>query len=413
MRKKLLGLIVFTLNMNISSAFDDKEHEVGNGGGAWVCRELDGSIRWAQLVDFFEAENEFNLNLAEYSGEVRDVVDFLHARIYKSSFKLFYVLEPFLKNISYLEGSEGRVHYTEDTLENIDDAQYSLLPNVNRCSGGKLVKNPKNGQDMVPYEQVVNFKSDGKILVQGELFFALPKLERAALVFHEAIYSWRRSIKESDTDSRKSRRIVGLIFSTLSLENIGKELALVLSDYSFSMGSSFFPRVLSTGQKYSLFATTLSGTDEVKQYIKDDVSNLVWAPKENVSEIDLFVKAKGYRYKWDKNETLTDAWKASVEYCLEKKDLGLSWHLPTKEEILRAGNNTNENSNINKVILEVRGFSSGSIWNYTSTLSDEKTKGGYYKPWAYSTLEGRVAHDARDSQSGVRCVALAPLGPRI
>jgi hypothetical protein len=52
--------------------------------------------------------------------------------------------------------------YTNDILRQIDDSLYKLEPSPSRCPGGTI-----------KYKQVVNYKADGLILVQRELFNSL------------------------------------------------------------------------------------------------------------------------------------------------------------------------------------------------------------------------------------------------
>ena len=67
-------------------------------------------------------------------------------------------------------------------------------------------------------------------MVQSDLFLGknsagkanLSETEKAAVIFHEAIYAYRR--ENGDKDSLRSRRIVGLLFSTLSNEEIRNTL---------------------------------------------------------------------------------------------------------------------------------------------------------------------------------------------
>src|ERR1700677_3545870 len=52
-----------------------KGNEGGNGGGTWVCREVDQSIRWIEVLDLYEAQHQFNLTIPNYKSPMKDIVD--------------------------------------------------------------------------------------------------------------------------------------------------------------------------------------------------------------------------------------------------------------------------------------------------------------------------------------------------
>ncbi|MEK7692253.1 MAG: hypothetical protein AAB425_14650, partial [Bdellovibrionota bacterium] len=59
----LTGVGLYTAGIDAASGAEG--HEIGNGGGAWVCKnaDLEGTVRWAQLVDLYEGRNEFELTI--------------------------------------------------------------------------------------------------------------------------------------------------------------------------------------------------------------------------------------------------------------------------------------------------------------------------------------------------------------
>ena len=200
--------MMMTAHPSMSHAID----KIGNGGGAWVCREANGTIRWSKLVDLFEATDEFGLTLAQYPGSVKDVVDLIQLRVFRTDVNLYQALTPYVDKLGYLSPNPPQVIFTDDVLQTIDDSLFRLKPSPRRCEGG-----------LVAYEQTVNYKNDGLILVQSELFNSLPISDKAALIFHEALYKYRRDTV-GDTNSVATRRIVGLVFSTLSTADLKKAL---------------------------------------------------------------------------------------------------------------------------------------------------------------------------------------------
>ncbi len=197
--KVLLGLFVI-----LATNFAFASNRVGNGGGAWVCRSQESDIKWIQLVDLFEAQTEFGLNLARFSGDYRTIVADVSAGMLALTGGYFAELPMFIKHVNNL--SEGsHVVYLEEKLPVINDALYFSVPQSASCQHGSI-----------RYEQIVNYENNGNILVQKNLFNALNEEAKAALVIHEAIYAFRRG--RGDADSINSRRIVGLAFSDLSAQ---------------------------------------------------------------------------------------------------------------------------------------------------------------------------------------------------
>lgn len=242
-----LGLMVLT---NLANAGP----KIGNGGGAWVCRESGGSIRWSKLVDLFEATDEFGLNLNLHPGTSRmEIVDQVQSRIAQADRDLSNAIAPILHDLDCLKSNPPKVTYTSHLLQTIDDSLYRIKPSPSDCVGG-----------VVGYEQVVNYKNDGLILIDTEVFNSFDPNSQAALILHEAIYKYRRDVA-GDTDSVTTRRLVGLIFSTISssglktqlealgerdIGDLGMKFSLIQAS-TFMMGSSpkEFPMTIPFGNE--------------------------------------------------------------------------------------------------------------------------------------------------------------------
>lgn len=215
---KQIALAALALGMAGSAyAQTVHEHEVGNGGGAWVCRNPRGAIQWIQLVDLFEAENEFRLTLENYSGTVPEILDRVRLRLLDADRDLYEALAPGIEALHGLEDAPPHVIQTAEVLREVDDSLYRVMPDPTaRCPRGRI-----------EYAQVVNFKHDGQVLVQSTLFQALSPTERAALVLHEAVYAYRRTALH-DANSVTSRRLVGLLFSNLPASVLAERLEEIL-----------------------------------------------------------------------------------------------------------------------------------------------------------------------------------------
>lgn len=202
---------------------------IGNGGGSWVCRETSGAIRWSKLVDLFEATGEFSLELNHYSGSAHEVVEQVKSRIAAASPSFFNALAPYIQDLNDLKSNPPAVTYITNIEQIIDDSFYRIKPAPSLCAGGS-----------VAYEQVVNYKNDGFILVQSEIFNSFDSNVQAALILHEAIYKYRRQVR-LDTDSVATRRMVGLIFSTVSTDDLKKELEALGEREVGNLGMKFSP----------------------------------------------------------------------------------------------------------------------------------------------------------------------------
>jgi uncharacterized protein (TIGR02147 family) len=242
--KKIRGAVILSLLLGaiLSSASPRAfaGDRTGNGGGAWVCREQSGAIRWAKLVDLFESQSEFGLTLPKLQGFYTDIVSQMQTRLNQANPSLASELSFDFTQIDDLKNNPPSIHLVQDTLEVINDSLYRLKPNVSECAGGMLVTDPNGGEKMIPYEQVVNYKNDGSILVQSDLFSQLSETDKAALVFHETIYKYRREVR-GDTDSVVTREIVGLIFSTLSTDDLKASLARLGEAEVGPFGMKFVP----------------------------------------------------------------------------------------------------------------------------------------------------------------------------
>jgi hypothetical protein len=171
---------------------------IGNGGGAWVCRNQDAtnSLRWAELVDLFEARTEYYLNVAKPEAAPLGQLEAADARILRANPEFHHALQPYLAFVLQAWPASG-----ESELALIDDALYKRVPARETCPSG-----------LIEYGQVVNFTNDNRILIDRVLEQFLPPTDRAALRLHEAVYALLRAVEGVKT-SERAREIVGHVFS--------------------------------------------------------------------------------------------------------------------------------------------------------------------------------------------------------
>ncbi len=204
-----LLLSVLTLCVTLEPTWATESTGVGNGGGGWVCRELDGRVRSARLVDFFEAEAEHHLTLRATATDGGALIAEARGRIagINPTFA-----EIFDRKLAYVRAHLVDVRNVR--LREVDDSLYRIIPSPSTCLDGTL-----------GYEQVVNFSENGEVLINRDLFDLLTEQEKAGLFAHEAIYAVLREV-ESDRNSLRTRRLVGLLFSTLEPNLYAREFML-------------------------------------------------------------------------------------------------------------------------------------------------------------------------------------------
>jgi hypothetical protein len=213
MKKLLLLALVILLPMKAAaSEFILLGDKIGNGGGLWACQKRDKIVK-AELVDLFEAREEFNLTIAELGG-------LTPMQVFESRLLWLQNNIPWLhkKLEFYFRYVEKNHSFTSGILKPIDDSLYRLLPNPKDCRGGKW-----------NYLQFANFTPYGKIIIEKPLWESdkISNVDKGALLVHEAVYFWLRH-QHQEVDSAKARHVVALLMSNLDAVAMraGLEIAL-------------------------------------------------------------------------------------------------------------------------------------------------------------------------------------------
>ncbi|QLY24048.1 hypothetical protein [Bdellovibrio sp. KM01] len=245
MKSQLIVSILFLLVSSVSFAWN----RVGNGGGAWICRNYVGKgftnteVSWVAQIDLHEASSQYGLRITNFNGNYHSIVKKVAQRLSGLPNNPLAGLAPFLKEVNDLR-SGPKITYLDQDLKIINDALYFAVPRSSTCPKGRI-----------SYEQIVNYDNNGFIFVQKSLFNTLSERSKAAMVLHEAIYAYRRSL--GDTDSLNSRRIVGLAFSTLTDEEISWHLSYLNNDIALRYPPSynFYVKLITdSGQISSLWS---------------------------------------------------------------------------------------------------------------------------------------------------------------
>ena len=186
---------------------------VGNGGGLWTCKDKTGALKSAQLVDLYEAKEEFGYLVAKDFGSADQIVNERMNIVARDLPEIY----PSLK--SNLQQVQDNIRYVGGILQVVNDSLYRISPNPKTCQDGVWT-----------YEQFANYTNLGSVLIQKDLWDQTLVLEqdKAALLIHEATYNWLRSTK-NDQNSIRARWIVGIIFSQLTSSERQAELTKAMS----------------------------------------------------------------------------------------------------------------------------------------------------------------------------------------
>jgi hypothetical protein len=161
----------------------------GNGGYSIVCRDPQGTITSAELLDIYEGRILYKKQYtSEKSSQAIISSAFTRLQEFHSfSTKLRKEISLVEKNLVFIpEGNE---------LEATDDA----FPPIKK-TGCK-------------FEQLANYTDGGEVLVSQEIYDHLDDSNKAGLVLHEAIYSMRRKAL-GETTSQNTRRLVAQLASS-------------------------------------------------------------------------------------------------------------------------------------------------------------------------------------------------------
>ncbi len=205
--KKIILLLTMIFVVNSHAG-----RETGNGGFAYVCRDSNGKISSARLLDLWEGAG---LNTWSKSTPMEKQIEQALDRIKDVSPNFYSMVK------SYYLSFKGKHFLSNRTLTKTEDAFPTYVPEKG-CN----------------YEQVARFELTlmetgqrglriNKEIYQSEYF---SETDRAALMLHEAIYLVDRNFNDAQTSAR-TRLLVAHLFSDSKLPNairmtFGKMIAL-------------------------------------------------------------------------------------------------------------------------------------------------------------------------------------------
>ncbi|MCM2277683.1 MAG: hypothetical protein NDJ89_06365 [Oligoflexia bacterium] len=171
--------------------------EIGNGGDAIVCRSSDGAIQRAELVDYYEAkiEREIQVDLGP-GGSWQEQFEFVMKRLDRldpsRATELRNGAARFLADVRFIDGHD---------FPDLSDTGGLIVP-----SGCRI--------EQVAIQQKVAFPQDKPYLINRDLWGRFTEQSKAGLVLHELLY--REALENYlARNSRKVRYLNSLIASPL------------------------------------------------------------------------------------------------------------------------------------------------------------------------------------------------------
>ncbi len=200
------GLLSFALLFLLGT--DAFAGSSAHGGSAIVCRDRHGGIISTELTDSYE-QGDLRL-LPEETSETEVFYNALDRLDFRPDLQMWFQ-ETFIR-------FQGWMKLTTEPLPLVRD-----------------LGNAKALGHRCEYQQLAVF--DGtQLLVDSEVYNALPRRDRAALIIHEAIYYIARNFKGVEiTDSSWSRKVTGELTSQRNVPDAEALLQTALEQITFRL----------------------------------------------------------------------------------------------------------------------------------------------------------------------------------
>ncbi len=188
MKALLFTFLCFYLNF---SAYADGVE--GGGGRSIVCRDPNGKITSAEVLDLFEGRVQYQLEYKskpiDFKAQIKDLFmsSTLEAQERLWAFQLRNRIGIILDNMKFIP--EG------NRLLPVNDSHEIIVPK--KCGA----------------EQSVNYFNDRTILFDLEIWNALNETNKAALIMHEAIYKELRESALPEKNSKRARHYNAFLFA--------------------------------------------------------------------------------------------------------------------------------------------------------------------------------------------------------
>lgn len=258
------------LSLTLSAIVALAGPSTSGGGFAVVCRDVQGRIQSAELLDLYEARTMYGFELMSASGDI--VNDYL--RSVKNGYRhqgyapplpdsdFARNLENFMRSVQFLASDEK-------------------LPNL--LDHGSQVVPPKSCQ----LEPLAIFYDTQEIItIDRQIWDSLDSLNQAALVTHEITYSEYRNLKvDPDLNSIETRRVTASDFAV----NLGSVLSGIKSNSNMIIDncSPNIPLCAETTVAYKISEKDLQGADSEKTMMRLQFTQLAGRALKMLTFIDV------------------------------------------------------------------------------------------------------------------------------
>lgn len=212
----LLGLFFITSNIFYLPAFAAAGGESGGGGKSVVCRNPDGTIRSAELLDLYEGKAVYQLNYQESPLDWK----IQSATVLENSGAIpsdgCFPWNPHTGSPSEDGGTGSSCFSHIGGPSSIEDYYVNAVNHLTFLPEGTTLKAIDDSYEVIAprkcnIEQTVNYQNDNLILIDSEIWKALSETQKSALVVHESVYRYLRDYGEKD--SRRARHFNSYLFS--------------------------------------------------------------------------------------------------------------------------------------------------------------------------------------------------------
>lgn len=344
------------LNRNIAWAFGANSWagDVGNGGVSVVCRDRNGAITSAEILDIYEGRERFQKTYVSSGLDIDTQIQLAQLKL--------------VRHTSYLTKLQDEISKVKANMVFIRVGN-EVLP-TNDAFPVIIKKGCK-------FEQLANYTADNEALVSQEIYDQLDNLNKAALYLHEAVYALRRS--SGDKDSQKSRKMVAELLASNSNQGVIDQLAKGTTTggnpKTCGTQGTVDERIQDCSSSKGGFVL-VARTESGKEVYKELKTGLLWS--DSLPYSMSYYDAQG-------------ACNSGLEEFAEIS--GVTWRLPSIYEYKKA-----DEDGIRKALPNMNSwFWSSSVYRYYSDNS--------YGAWLFNGHSGSTGDVGRDSNYSVRCVA--------
>ncbi len=180
----------------------------GGGGKAVVCKQ-NGAMPIVQLLDLWEAKTLYDYQPTKLASTIEESVQKSFLAL-KNSFPFTTRMQ---RGSQSCENQDCLVLILQETAKKF----FSNSSDLRRLRGVELTLTNDSYELAKPegceIQQVVNYRPNGTILVDQDLFEQLSDIDKVALISHEAYYAFLREQSSQESNSIRTRRAIGYVMS--------------------------------------------------------------------------------------------------------------------------------------------------------------------------------------------------------